>query len=388
MKSLLRPFQFIAIMAVLAISWLADRANAALFGYMANQGLVAFAAQPTRAGAVTLLEYAKSLDPNGAIARVIEMLAQSNEVVTDLPWIEGNLPTGHRTTIRTGLPTVVWRQLYKGVPPSKSTRAQVDDACGMLQARSEVDVKLANLHANPGAFRLSEAQAFVEAMNQAFCDTLIYGNATVNPERFTGLAQRYSSLSAGNGANIVDAGGTGANNTSVWLVVWGENTVHGIYPKGSKAGLAHQDLGEIDAFDDVNARYRAYADLWSWDCGLSLRDWRYVVRIANINVADLRSQANTQAGTAGTLLPKAIVDAMARIPFMGMGKAVLYGNRTAKAALAKIAMDKSQNVVTIEPAVQQFGQISPGSFGNGQMSVLGVPFRTVDRILNTEARVV
>lgn len=346
------------------------------------------AALPSRAGAVTLLDFAKTLDPNGNVARVIEMLGQSNEILTDMRWLEGNLPTGHRSTIRTGLPSTTWRQLYGGVAPSKSLRAQVDDSIGMLEARSEVDKDLATLNNNAAAFRLSEAQAFLEAMNQEMVQTIIYGNTAVNPERFTGLAARYSSLGAVNGANIIDAGGVGSDNTSIWLTVWGENTCHGIFPKGSKAGLLQEDLGEIDAFDGSNNRYRALAERYQWKGGIALRDWRYVVRIANIDVSDLVAQSGTQASTAATAVIKVMIKAMQRIPFMGMGSPVFYTNRTVKEMLAIAAMDKSNAAMGIQPAAQQFGAVSPGSTGNGTMTFLGVPVRTVDRILETEARVV
>ncbi len=346
------------------------------------------AALPSRAGAVTLLDFAKSIDPDGRVARVIELLGQSNEMLTDMRWIEGNLPTGHRTTIRTGLPGVIWRLLYQGVPASKSVRAQVDDAIGMLETRSEVDKDLATLNGNADAFRLSESQAFLEAMNQNMAETLVYGNSAINPERFTGLAPRYSSLGAVNGANIIDAGGSSTDNTSIWLVVWGENTVSGIYPKGSEAGLIHQDLGEIDAFDGSNNRYRALAERWQWKGGITLRDWRYVVRIANIDVSDLIAQTGTQAPTAATAVMKLMLRAMALIPFMGMGTPVFYSGRTAKSMLSIAALDKSNAAVTIEPAVNQFGAVSPGSAGNGTMRFFGVPVRTVDRLTQAETRVV
>lgn len=345
---------------------------------------------PTNGGAVTLTDFAKSIDPDGSTAAVIELLNQSNEVLQDMTWMEGNLPTGHRTTVRTGLPTPTWRKLYQGVQPSKSKRAQVDDACGMLEARNEVDVDLADLNGNSSSFRLSEAQAEIEGMNQSLCQALFYNDTSVNPERFMGLAPRYSSKSALNGVNIVEGGGTGADNTSVWLVVWGKNTVTGIYPKGSSAGLQHQDLGEIDAFDTQTppARFRAYADLWKWKCGLTVRDWRYAVRIANIDISDLVAQTGTQAPTAATALMKLMIQAMARIPMMGMGTPVFYANRTVKEWLSIAALDKSQNAVTVEPAVNQFGQVSPGSLGNGTTRFLGIPVRTVDQLLSTEARVV
>lgn len=336
-------------------------------------------------GKVTLLDIAKSMDPDGNTAEVVELLTQTNEILLDMPFMESNLPTGHKTTIRTGLPTAIWRMMYQGVPPSKSVRAQVEDAIGMLETRAELDKDVAILNGNSASFRLSEASAFLEAMNQNMAATLIYGNQSVNPERFTGLAARYSAISgATNGQNVISAGGGGGNNTSVWLVVWGKNTVIGIFPKGSVAGLVHQDLGEIDAFDANNNRYRAFADRWQWKCGITVRDWRYVVRICNISVSDLVAQTGTQLATASTAIIKLMVRAMARIPYMGMGTAVFYCTRTVKEFLSVAALDKSNAAVAIVPAVNQFGNVAPG-YVQKETQFFGVPVRTVDQILTTEA---
>lgn len=340
-----------------------------------------------QSGKVTLLDWAKSLDPDGSTATVVELLNQSNEILTDMPFIEGNLPTGHKSTIRTGLPTAIWRQMYQGVPASKSVRAQVEDACGMLETRAELDVEVAGLNGNDKTFRLSEAQAFLEAMNQQMASTMFYGDTSVNPERFMGLAPRFSAISgATNGQNIIDAGGTGSDNTSIWLVVWGKNTVSGIFPKGSIAGLQHKDLGEIDAFDANNNRYRAFADHWKWKTGLTVKDWRYVVRIANVDVTDLVGQTGSQASTASTAIIKLMTRAMARIPFMGMGTPVFYATRTVKEMLSVAAIDKSNAALAIQPAANQFGNVAPG-YVQKQTEFFGIPIRTVDQLLTTEARI-
>lgn len=331
-------------------------------------------------GKVTLMDIAQALDPQGGIADVAELLTQTNEILLDMPWFEGNMPTGHKASVRTGLPTAIWRQFYQGVPPSKSQRAQITDACAMLETRSEVDVEEANLNANLAAFRLSEAKAFVEGMNQTFCDSLLYGNMSINPERFNGIAPRFSAISgATNAQNIIDAGGTGSDNTSVWLVVWGKETVHGIFPKGSKAGLQHEDLGTIDAFDANNMRFRAYADRWTWKCGLHVKDWRYIVRIANIDTSNLVAESS-----AADLI-KLMIRAMARVPFANMGTAVFYANRTVKEMLSIQALNKSANALSITDAVRQFGGVQVAM---QELRFLGVPVRTVDRLLTTEARVI
>jgi hypothetical protein len=336
-------------------------------------------------GKVTLLDIAQATDPDGSISAVAELLTQRNEILLDMPWIEGNLATGMQASIRTGLPTPIWRSFYQGTPPTKSLRAKVTDTCGMLEDRSEVDEEEANLNGNANAFRMSEATAHLEGMNQKMASTLFYGNAATAPEQFNGFAPRYNTLVAANNQlanNVISAGGAGADNTSIWLVVWGRETVMGIYPRGMKAGLEHQDLGIGDAFDANNSRFRAYMDLWRWKCGLHVKDWRYVVRIANIDVSDLVGLTGTQAVTASTSIIRLLARAGARIPNRGMGKAVFYANRTVKEMLTIAAMDKSQQVLSVQDGLKQFGDVG---IEVQELRFLGTPIRTCDQILTTEA---
>ena len=278
------------------------------------------------AGALTLADWAKRLDPNGKVPTIVELLSQSNEILDDMMWMEGNLPTGHRTTVRTGLPTVYWRLLNQGVAPSKSTTAQIDEGAAMLEAWSSTDKDLAELNGNVKAFRLSEARAYIEAMNQEMAGTLFYGNAGTAPEEFTGLSARYSAISgATNGQNVISAGGASTDNYSIWLVVWGENTIFGTFPKGSKAGLVHDDLGlqTVTVTQGVGGTMlRAYQDRWQWKCGLVLKDWRYVVRVCNIDVSDLVALSTSAAN-----LTKYMTKATYLVPNLNAGKPVFYMNR-------------------------------------------------------------
>ena len=139
----------------------------------------------------TLADVAKATDPDGKIATIVEILNETNEILDDMVWVEGNLPTGHRTSIRSGLPTPTWRKLYGGVQPNKATNVQVTDTTGMLEAYAEIDKALADLNGNTSAFRMSEDRAHIEGMSQEFSDTLIYGNEGTTPEEFTGFAPRF-----------------------------------------------------------------------------------------------------------------------------------------------------------------------------------------------------
>jgi len=326
-------------------------------------------------GALTLLDWAKRVDPNGRIPQIAELLSQTNEILADALFIEGNLPTGHRTTVRTGLPAVAWRLLNQGVTPSKSTTAQIDEQCGMLEAWSEVDVDLAMLNGNVGELRLSEAQAFLEAMNQEVASTLFYGNAGLAPEEFTGLSVRYSSLSAGNSQNVLDGAGSGSDNLSIWLIVWGANTVCKIFPKGSKAGLLHEDFGieTVETTAGVGGnRMRAYRERFQWKCGLALKDWRYAVRIANLDVSEL------QGGSPPDLV-EFMIKAIHRIPNLGRGKAVFYMNRTAFQYL-----DIQRRADVISGGGLIYRDVDGKSIGHFR----DIPVRICDALTNAEAAVV
>ncbi len=331
---------------------------------------------------LTLADWAKRSDPDGRVPIVAELLSQTNEILDDCVFKEGNLPTGERVIIRTGLPAVYFRALNQGIPGSKSTTAQVDEACAILEARSEIDKDLAMLNGNTAQFRLSEDTAFLEAMNQTQAETMFYGNPGTDPKKFLGLAPRYGDLSADNAVNILDAGGTGSDNASVYLVVWGDNTVYCPFPKGSKAGLTHEDLGEQTVYNSDGTRLQAFATRYQWKNGLVVKDWRYVVRICNIDISDLIGVTGTQANTAATSLVKLMARATYRIPNMAMGRAAFYMNRTVHSGLSIAAMDKSQNVLEIQKGLSQFGQ------AKSYLSFLGTPIRQVDSLLTTEARVV
>lgn len=322
----------------------------------------------------TLLDLARASDPDGKIASIIEILNQTNEILDDMTWIEGNLLTGHRTTIRTGIPMPTWRKLYGGVQPNKGTTAQVTDSCGMLEAYAEVDKALADLNGNTSAFRLSEDRVHLEGMNQTLANAIFYANEATAPETFTGLAPRFNLSTAANGENVIKGGGSGSDNTSIWLVCWGPNTVHGIVPKGSKAGWLMEDKGQvtIENIDGAGGRMEAYRTHYRWDCGLSVRDWRYVVRICNIDKSDL-----TKNASAGADLIDLMTQAIELIPSMGLGRPVFYCSRTIRSFLRRQIMNK------VAGSTLTMDQVS----GKHIVMFDGIPVRRCDALAADEALV-
>jgi len=322
----------------------------------------------------TMLDVVKRTDPSGKMAVIAEMLNQTNPIVGDMTLIEANQAMGHMSVIRVGLPHPTWRKAYQGVQPTKSETAQVVDTIGTMEAYAEVDKAIADLNGNKGAFRLSEERAHIEGMNQEMARTIIYGNEGTDPAKFTGLAARYNDLAVPSGQNIINAGGTGADNTSIWLVVWGPNTLHGIYPKGQKSGLEHEDKGQETVPAASGGLMEAYRSHYKWSAGLVVRDWRFAVRIANINVPALSNPAT--AKDASMALIRHMIIASERIPHLGQGRASWYVNRTIRENLRLGILERTSSNLTWETVA-----------GKRVMTFDDIPVQRLDVLLNTEAAV-
>ena len=344
---------------------------------------------------LSLIDWARRTAPDGVIDDIAETLSQCNEIYDDMLWTEGNLPTGHKSTVRTGLPKGTWRTLYQGVPFTKSTTAQVEDGVGMLEAYSRVDRALAELSGDVAGFRLSEDNAHLEGLSQQMATTIFYGNAAVNLSQFTGLSPRYNTVStstAQNAVNCMDAGGTGSANTSMWIVGWGEQTCFGIFPKGSKAGLMFEDKGDVRPGKDGSGNeYEAYTSYFKWSAGIVVRDWRYLVRVANI---DTTTAANGLGGATPPDIFAYLSKAMVRLPTLGKStsgitktdapgatapgvKPAIYVNRTVREYMDLQAI-RDKNVLL---GYREYA-------GAPVVDFRGIPIRVCDVLLNTEARVV
>ena len=318
----------------------------------------------------TLLDLKNRLDPQDNVVQVIEMLHQTNEILDDAVWIEGNELTGHTTSVRTGIPEPTFRKLYGYVQPSKTTSVKVREGLGMLENYAEVDKALADLNGNSAAWRLSEETGIIEGFGQKLARYMIYGNEATEPEGFTGLAPRFNDQSAVNGENILTSAATpdATDNTSIWIVGWGPQTVHMIYPKGSKAGMQVTDKGPV-TLTSADGNMEAYRTHYKWDCGMVVRDWRYVVRI-NYDLEDI-----VASGATGPVLRDMLAKGMRRIPNLNIVKPAVYMNRDSLDAFdLQMNRDPLLSFKTVEDAQGKF-----------VTSFRGVPIRRVDQILSTEA---
>lgn len=316
---------------------------------------------------------------DSSIGAVINVLKQQNPILDDAVAMECNDGTSHKHSILTGLPTPAWGRLYQGVPQSKSSRQEVKDTTGFLEARSGVDTRLLKISKNPGALRLGEAQSHLEAMNQEMARGLFYHNTDTTPERFKGLAARYGFLGGGGAGNqVIDGGGTGSDNTSIWFVTWGDHATHLLYPQGTRAGIEREDKGEQRVTDANGDAYFVKEEMFTWHMGVAVKDWRYNARVANIDVSELL------AGNIDihALMRKAYYRLQSRRLDSQSSRIAIYMNRDVLEAVDALSVGSGN---AGNPALQ----LRPMELeGKEVMAWRGMPIRETDAIMNTEQRVV
>lgn len=327
---------------------------------------------------LTLLDLQKRINPDGTMASITELLTRKKPIFEDIPFMEANDLTSHLMTRRTSLPTGQHRKFNQGVRPSKSTTAQAREPIAMIEDFSEPDAALVNLAGNPEQKRAQEDAAFLEGMMQTVASTIFYGNHAAENEKIDGLATRYGLISAGGeeAVNIIDAGGTGSDNTSVFLVGWGDGSCYGIYPKGHQSGLQHKDYGE-QVVERDDGRMVAYRSHFKMSYGLAVEDWRNVGRIANIDVSNLTAAGTS--GYSGADLINDLID-LVNLPHGGVGNGFnycIYAHKKVKTALDKLARSDANMNLTVQNVE-----------GKPVTMWYGIPIKEENTLLLTEARVV
>ena len=320
-------------------------------------------------GLPTLLDVTRTLDPNGQVARIAEVLTANCPLIQRMPWKEANGIDGHLLTLRSALPGLTWRKFNQGVLPSKGTTSQFTETCGMLEGWSNVDKKLAERNGNEAAYRATVDMAFVASYRRTLETAFFYQSSKTDPHTIMGLAPRLDALTGIPYATQVlphDASPSGNDQASIWLLGFGENKVYGIYPKGSAAGLKMTDMGLRPIEDADGGEFLGYKSHFSWDCGLAVEDARYVVRIPNIDATNL-------VGTGSTLINK-MIQATEQLFSLEDCQPVFFMNRAIRTYLRQQTADTTKYTL-------QFDEVG----GRPMMKFMGIPIERTDALINTEA---
>jgi hypothetical protein len=155
----------------------------------------------------------------------------------------------------------------------------------------------------------------------------IYDNIASNgKESIDGLAAYANSLASG---RVIDAEGTGANLTSIYVVAWDPTSgLCGAYAKGTNGGLNFEDKGYSILPDPTDASKLIEYHLFECGAqlGLVVNDPRAIARVANIDISAI---------DASTFNEEWLMEAISMIPAALRSKAVIYAPNKVLLAMQK-----------------------------------------------------
>lgn len=319
---------------------------------------------------LTLVDRAKKLGTGkeqDKVMTVAELLSQTNDIIADIPYVDANQGTTHLIGQRVGLPATYWKQMNKGIPSSKSRTVQQKEGTAILKTAGVVD----NDMPNKNALRTDEMTAAMSALSNDMATELFYGTAA-DPEGLVGLAARYGDTTAGNGQNIISLAGAGADNTSIWLIGMGRGAIYGALPMGFSSGVTHKTYENVNEQDADGNTFMATRDEYSFASGLCVQDWRYAVRLCNIDV----SAALADPTGSSVQIINNMIKAIRRVPTLQKAgvKFGFYMNRDMLTVLDIQSTNK--------PNAQFTSREVEGVI---RTDFRGIPLRLCDSILSTEA---
>jgi hypothetical protein len=188
---------------------------------------------------ITLLDLVKRRGHDAEVGLVDETIKAIPELTQgEARSIKG---TSFKALVRTGLPTVGFRDYNNGVDASKGTVEARKIETFLMTPRGEVDQQLAmENEEGPEALIAQETMAQVAAAMQ-FAATQFYYGATLDANHgFPGLG---ASVDA---SLIQDATGTSANaGASLWAVRWGKQDVSWVWGLGAAFQILPVRVGDI-----------------------------------------------------------------------------------------------------------------------------------------------
>lgn len=327
-------------------------------------------------GFPNLQDWVKRQKPSGGVADIVNVMSKVLPELDDVPWVEGNLPTGHRITQANALPSVGFRKLNTGVPSTKASTEQFDETCGILEDWSSVDVDHAKLNGDEAAYRASEDTLKKEAFAQKFATSLFYESTASHPEAVHGLSARYPATSGyiSSPYTLKGDNNSGDDCLSIWLITWEPRKVYGIFPKGSQMGLNVEDFGKQVIRDSNGNQFAAYQTKLQWKFGFAVEDYRYIVRYQ----LDPNDDAFQETEKGVYLALRKMLNTI----YKRSSSTRFYMGRAVKTLLDAQLAANDHNPMTWATPKNEDGSLAPGS----QVPMFdGVPIRVTDALVSETA---
>jgi len=327
-----------------------------------------------------------SLDAGAKFVMPKRILDRMTPLVKMMPMKASNNILSNIAVRTDSLPVASNRRWNEGIKATTSKNTPLNDPIALFQDVSEVDYDLWGLQNDPEAWRMDQDMNHIEALFQLLESTLFYGSTQYNPGAFNGLSTRFNNLeSYPNGdtsgvflPNVWNGGLTTGPATSAWMIEFADDTVYGIYPPNTSAGLKVEDMGKelktlasTTGSQGANYYYPVLRTWLTWYMGIQIADERAVQRIANINPVALSSP--------GDFDENIFIQAKNNLPRNGEGSGtVIFVNRQLKAQIDIRAVSQKINAYT------NFNSNETDVFGRSVTKFQNIPIYVAEKILSTE----
>lgn len=320
----------------------------------------------TLTGEYTLTDIKSMHDPDGNVAKVIDVLSEVNGVMEDAIWMEANDMTSHVVTQALTDDVGSAGVINEGVPYEEVKTKQIREQMEIFESYSRVDERLISKSKSPELVRSQKNMQHVRGMGKNWHKRFFYGDQSESPANVNGLASRFNDLGMD---NVVGAGGSGSDTTSIWLVQWGEEGLHLVYPRGEATIIEEEDMGK-QLVSDTKGVYTALVSHYMINWGMVVSDERAVQRIANIETS----------GTSNIFDEDDLINAINRLPDPNnLERTRIYVNRSVRSQMQVALKDKTNVYYTMDDG--------NGLSGGPVLRFQGIPVKLVDKLLATETAI-
>lgn len=317
---------------------------------------------------------------DGANLEIADVISKSNELLAELPFFPSNKPFSNLSARDVTEFEPSARVSNTGAVTGVNETEQIIDTLVRFETEIGIDELALNGINDPARYFADQVRKTARGFGNVVADQFISGDYLADPDKqFDGLLKRNNSLPASSVDvtdryyNVISGGGSGADNTSIYLVGLGKEGVHGIYFKNGMAGLQINRKGLQRVTDSSGNPYWAETAQMVWDVGLVATNHRAMGRICNIDDSDLTLDASS-----GANLTQLMIQLLHNVHHsdMGLRPYWLMSNKLKTYFHSQIV---SKANVNISYDKDDFGKIRP-MFG-------GIPILRMDSIGIAEATV-
>lgn len=246
---------------------------------------------------------------DGSYIELADVVSQQNELIPRIPFFPSNKPFENKSRRNVTQFEPSARVPNEGAVVGVNESEQITDTLIRFETEIAVDeLDLVGIN-DPAMWFTEQVEETAMGFGKKVADQFIDGDFLADPgKEFNGLRLRSNSLPAvetdvsDRFYNVVNGGGSGSDNMSIYLVGLGKKGVHGIYFKNGQAGLQINRKGRQRVLDASGNPYWAETAQMLWDVGLVATEHRKYGRICNIDNSALTLDAATGANISQLMI--------------------------------------------------------------------------------------